>query len=97
MPGYRPTNVSGLPFSLLSEQPRLVVVYVIPHDIVGCPGELVAYRLDSHDPVCPCQLLFIIAPYCFMKPPRIVGSLNVGPGEILVAAFPVPVSCYLPV
>lgn len=78
VPGYRPTNKSGSPLPLLPEQTPLVVVYGIPHDIVGCPGELVAYRLDSHDPICPCHLPFIVASYHFMKPSGKVGSFNVG-------------------
>jgi len=56
-----------------------------------------AHRLDGHDPVRPGHLSFIVAPYRLVESPGKLCGLDVGPGEILVAVSPVPVSRHLPV
>src|SRR5271157_4920496 len=54
-----------------------IIVHQVPHHIVGCPGELMAHRLDGHDLVRPGHLSLIVAPYCLMEPPGKLGSLDV--------------------
>jgi len=57
----------------------------------------VAHCLDGHDPVRSAHLLLIVSLYRLVEPPGELGGFDVGPGEILVAVLPVPVSRYFPV
>ncbi len=55
-----------------------------------------AQRLDGDDPVRFGHLLLIEGPYGLVEPAGGMGSLDVGPGEVLVPVFPVAVADDLP-
>src|SRR5271157_141733 len=78
--------------SYLCEQTRRIVVHLIAQHVVGCPGELMAQRLDRHDPVRLGHLLLIVAPYRLVEPAGSLGGFDVSPGEILIPVLPVAVA-----
>ena len=88
---------SPLPFFSLHEQACLVVVHPIPHDIVGRPGELMAYCLDGNDLVRLCTLSFIVPLDPFVMPSGRMGRFKVCPGEILIAVSAVAIAGDFPV
>ncbi len=74
------------------EQTRRVVVHLIPHHVVGRPGQLMAQCLYSDDPVRFGHLLLLVGPYRLVEPPGKLRSLDVSPGEVLVPILPVAVA-----
>ena len=54
-----------------------------------------AQRLDRDDPVRLGHLLLIVAPYGLVEPAGGLGSLDIGPGEVLVPVFSVAVADHL--
>jgi len=88
---------SPLPFFSLHEQACLIVIHPIPHDIVGRPGELMAYCFDSHHLVRLCTLSFIVPLYPFVMPSGKMGRFQVCPGEIFIAVSAVALAGDFPV
>src|SRR5512135_1776972 len=92
--GYKPTTKPGSPLPLvpLPEQTRGIVIHLVPHHIVGRPGQLMAHCLYGDDPVCLGHLLLIVVPYRLVEPPGKLCSLDVSPREVLVPVLPVAVA-----
>jgi len=83
---------SPLPFFSLHEQACLVLIHPIPHDVVGRPGELMAYCFDGNDFVRLHTLSFIVPLYHFVMPSGRMGRFKVCPGEIFIAVSAIAIA-----
>jgi hypothetical protein len=69
-----------------------IIGYLIPHNVIGAPGQFIAQRLDGNYSIA-FSLFAVVETLTFrVRPYGKVGSFHVGPSKIFIAVLSVTLS-----
>ena len=96
--GFQPTKALGItvPCAYLAEYGFLPIRYLVSHDIVANPGQLVGNGFGSHDLIGLSRFSLIVPAEVAIGSSGKIRGLNEGPAQVAVAILSVSLALFFP-